>query len=113
MTHSKLSSRFSIFALKGRKVTPDQEKGVSHDGYVNGLRFTDDGLFLVTFGRDGKIRKWNVSSGQNMKAKLPKFQNTRRCGVPFDLAGDFLAIPTGTRNRLVSHFMILSDDRFL
>ncbi|XP_061474747.1 DNA excision repair protein ERCC-8 isoform X4 [Rhineura floridana] len=37
----------------------------AHNGRVNGLCFTSDGLHLLTFGTDDRIRLWNSSSGEN------------------------------------------------
>ena len=37
----------------------------AHNGHVNGLRFTSDGLFLVSFGTDNQLRLWDAFSGQN------------------------------------------------
>ncbi|KAF8789991.1 DNA excision repair protein ERCC-8-like [Argiope bruennichi] len=37
----------------------------AHDGHVNSLRFTDDGLFLVSHGADNRIRLWDVALCKN------------------------------------------------
>lgn len=37
----------------------------AHNGRVNGLRFTTDGLHLLTIGTDDRMRLWNSSSGEN------------------------------------------------
>ena len=38
---------------------------MAHGGYVNGLCFTADGLHLVTFGTDERVRLWDAFSGKN------------------------------------------------
>ena len=38
----------------------------AHNGYVSGIQFTSDGLFLVSSGSDQRIKLWDVSSGCNM-----------------------------------------------
>ena len=38
----------------------------AHNGYVTGMTFTDDGLFLVTMGTDQRARLWDVFTGINM-----------------------------------------------
>ncbi|KAI5289803.1 hypothetical protein KEM54_003171 [Ascosphaera aggregata] len=37
----------------------------AHNGSVTGVRWTDDGKYLVTAGHDSRIRVWNSSSGAN------------------------------------------------
>jgi DNA excision repair protein ERCC-8 len=37
----------------------------AHDGVVNGLEFTADGLHLVSIGHDDKMRVWDLESGLN------------------------------------------------
>ena len=39
---------------------------MAHNGYVCGIQFTSDGLFLVSSGSDQRIKLWDVSSGCNM-----------------------------------------------
>ena len=36
----------------------------AHNGYVHGLSFTGDGLFLVSVGTDGRMRLWNADNGK-------------------------------------------------
>jgi DNA excision repair protein ERCC-8 len=36
-----------------------------HDGVVNGLQFTADGLHLVSLGHDEKMRVWDLETGLN------------------------------------------------
>lgn len=37
----------------------------AHKGDVNGLCFTDEGLSLLSFGTDDRMRLWDVASGKN------------------------------------------------
>lgn len=37
----------------------------AHDGVVNGLEFTADGLHLVSIGHDEKMRVWDLETGLN------------------------------------------------
>ena len=37
----------------------------THTGPVNGVKFTSDGMFLVTTGHDETIRLWNAKDGTN------------------------------------------------
>jgi DNA excision repair protein ERCC-8 len=49
---------------------------IAHNGHVNGLRFTDDGLFLISSGTDEQIRLWDVSSGTNMLINYGKVRHS-------------------------------------
>lgn len=37
----------------------------AHNGRVNGLCFTGDGLHLLTTGTDDRMRLWNSATGEN------------------------------------------------
>lgn len=38
---------------------------MAHSDCVNGLSFTSDGLYLVSFGSDNAMRLWDTASGKN------------------------------------------------
>lgn len=42
-----------------------QPVNTAHNGRVNGLSFTGDGLFLLTTGTDDRMRLWNSATGEN------------------------------------------------
>lgn len=37
----------------------------AHNGHVNGLCFSSDGLHLLSFGTDNRLRLWDSCSGRN------------------------------------------------
>ena len=37
----------------------------AHNGHVNGLCFTENGLHLVSCGTDNRVRLWNTLNGKN------------------------------------------------
>lgn len=37
----------------------------AHNGHVNGLCFSSDGLHLLSFGTDNRLRLWDAFSGRN------------------------------------------------
>lgn len=45
----------------------------AHDGVVNGLEFTADGLHLVSLGHDDKMRVWDLESGLNTLVRFTPF----------------------------------------
>ena len=43
---------------------------VAHKSQIVSLKFTQDGLWLVSLGFDGKLMVWNSSTGENKKVKF-------------------------------------------
>lgn len=43
----------------------------AHNGRVNGLCFTGDGLYLLTTGTDDRMRLWNSATGENTLVSRP------------------------------------------
>lgn len=38
---------------------------IAHDGYVSGLCFTSDGLYLLSYGTDNRLQLWDAYTGEN------------------------------------------------
>ncbi|NWZ62211.1 ERCC8 protein, partial [Acrocephalus arundinaceus] len=74
----------------------------SHNGRVNGLCYTSDGLHLLTIGTDDRMRLWNSSTGENT---LVSFQGT---SVAFLLSLNFkrFIISAVVSRTLNSFFMV-------
>uniref|UniRef100_A0A8C0FTN6 DNA excision repair protein ERCC-8 n=1 Tax=Bubo bubo TaxID=30461 RepID=A0A8C0FTN6_BUBBB len=53
----------------------------AHDGRVNGLCYTSDGLYLLTIGTDHRMRLWNSSTGENTLVNYGKIHNESRKSV--------------------------------
>ena len=53
----------------------------AHNGSVNGLAFTADGLHLITFGTDNRLRLWNTASGRNTLVNYGKINNESKKSV--------------------------------
>ncbi|MEE6461271.1 hypothetical protein FKM82_001247 [Ascaphus truei] len=55
----------------------------AHNGRVNGLCFTSDGLHLLTVGTDDRMRLWNSSSGENTLVNYGKelYSGSKDCKV--------------------------------
>lgn len=70
---------------KGRS-RKDTCSNTAHDGYVNGLCFTSDGLFLLSLGTDRRMRLWNTFTGNNEMVNFGTIPNeTKKC-IQFDVA---------------------------
>ncbi|KNC99014.1 uncharacterized protein SPPG_05964 [Spizellomyces punctatus DAOM BR117] len=48
-----------------REDNGDNDSTSAHNGHVNGLGFTSDGLYLISAGHDESLRLWDVFSGKN------------------------------------------------
>ena len=76
---------WDIRSAKGYLTCLDQHNGeargnskdliTAHNGVVNSLCFTDDGLNLVSFGTDCKVRLWDVALSLNTLVNFGMIQN--------------------------------------
>ncbi|MEQ2217456.1 DNA excision repair protein ERCC-8, partial [Xenoophorus captivus] len=48
-----------------RSKASSQTVNTAHNGRVNGLCYTADGLYLLTTGTDDRMRLWNSATGEN------------------------------------------------
>ena len=80
-----------------------RDEGLAHEGAVNALCFTGDGLHLVSGGSDGEVRLWNVATRVNTLAHFATGA-ANRAGRPIQMAssgdGKTLAVPCGKRLQL-------------
>ncbi|XP_044302245.1 DNA excision repair protein ERCC-8 isoform X2 [Varanus komodoensis] len=71
----------------------------AHNGRVNGLCFTNDGLHLLTLGTDDRMRLWNSSTGENTLVNYGKVCNESRKGLKFTVSRgcspEFAFVPCG------------------
>ncbi|XP_028928142.1 DNA excision repair protein ERCC-8 isoform X2 [Ornithorhynchus anatinus] len=72
----------------------------AHNGRVNGLCFTRDGLHLLTVGTDDRMRLWNSSAGKNTLVNYGKVCNESRKGLKFAISQgcspEFVFVPYGS-----------------
>ncbi|NXQ16429.1 ERCC8 protein, partial [Peucedramus taeniatus] len=72
----------------------------AHDGRVNGLCYTNDGLHLLTIGTDDRMRLWNSSTGENTLVNYGKVSNESRKGLKFAIScgcnPEFAFVPYGS-----------------
>lgn len=66
------------------QVASPKQARTAHDGHVNGLCFTPDGLFLVSYGTDNRVRIWNTFTGKNEMVNFGKVYNESRRSMRFD-----------------------------
>ncbi|KAG9247381.1 WD40-repeat-containing domain protein [Calycina marina] len=61
--------------------------GKAHDGPVNGLKWTDDGKYVVSAGHDERIRVWDAATGANTLASFgPMIKNRHPSHLPLLLS---------------------------
>ncbi|XP_046396845.1 DNA excision repair protein ERCC-8-like isoform X2 [Ischnura elegans] len=103
---------WDIRSAKGCLKSLDQHNGkggagkfspsTAHDGGVNGLRFTGNGFFLVSFGVDSKLRVWDVVNGTNLMVNFGTTRNNSEFQViqmdvtSFDNEHDLVFVPCGS-----------------
>ncbi|XP_054466725.1 DNA excision repair protein ERCC-8 isoform X2 [Anoplopoma fimbria] len=58
----------------------------AHNGRVNGLCFTADGLYLLTTGTDDRMRLWNSATGENTLLNYGKVSNDSRKKLQFTVS---------------------------
>ncbi|NWI90935.1 ERCC8 protein, partial [Pitta sordida] len=72
----------------------------AHNGRVNGLCYTSDGLHLLTIGTDDRMRLWNSSTGENTLVNYGKVCNESRKGLKFAIScgcnPEFVFVPYGS-----------------
>ncbi|XP_063151689.1 DNA excision repair protein ERCC-8 isoform X1 [Candoia aspera] len=83
----------------------------AHNGRVNGLCFTCDGLHLLTTGTDDRMRLWNSSSGENTLVNYGKVSNESKKGLRFTVShgcsSEFAFVPCSST---VAVYTIYSGD---
>ncbi|HEY1599610.1 MAG TPA: protein kinase [Pirellulales bacterium] len=75
---------------EGSMVLPD------HDGEITSVRFSPDGRVLATASSDGRIRLWDVASGQ-LQATIDEPQRAPLNGLAFAPDGKVLAVASDRR----------------
>uniref|UniRef100_A0A8C7X8G3 DNA excision repair protein ERCC-8 n=1 Tax=Oryzias sinensis TaxID=183150 RepID=A0A8C7X8G3_9TELE len=94
-------SLFSLDQDNGDKSKSSSEAvNTAHNGRVNGLSFTSDGLFLLTTGTDDRMRLWNSATGENTLVNYGKVCNESRKGLQFTVSQgcspEFVFVPCGS-----------------
>ncbi|XP_061756685.1 DNA excision repair protein ERCC-8 [Nerophis ophidion] len=102
---------WDVRQASGSLLTLDQHNGdkskaaseavnTAHNGRVNGLCFTSDGLYLLTSGTDDRMRLWNSATGENTLVNYGKVSNQsrkrRQLTVSQGCSPEFAFVPCGT-----------------
>uniref|UniRef100_H3DJP7 DNA excision repair protein ERCC-8 n=2 Tax=Tetraodon nigroviridis TaxID=99883 RepID=H3DJP7_TETNG len=95
------SSLLTLDQHNGDKTKAASETvNTAHDGRVNGLCFTGDGLYLLTTGTDDRMRLWNSATGENTLVNYGKVCNESRKKLQFTVSRgcspEFVFVPCGS-----------------
>uniref|UniRef100_A0A3P8WL11 Excision repair cross-complementation group 8 n=1 Tax=Cynoglossus semilaevis TaxID=244447 RepID=A0A3P8WL11_CYNSE len=94
-------SLFTLDQHNGDKSKASSEAvNTAHNGRVNGLCFTGDGLYILTTGTDDRMRLWNSATGENTLVNYGKVCNESRKKVQFTVSRgcspEFVFVPCGS-----------------
>ncbi|XP_016357749.1 DNA excision repair protein ERCC-8 isoform X2 [Sinocyclocheilus anshuiensis] len=94
-------SLFTLDQHNGDKSKVSSEAvNTAHNGRVNGLCFTADGLHLLSTGTDDRMRLWNSGTGENTLVNYGKVVNESRKGLKFTVSRgcspEFVFVPCGS-----------------
>ena len=65
----------------GKQTSEFAKHKTAHNGHINALSFTFNGLNLVTYGTDDRLRLWDLATGRNCLVNYGKIANRCNKGV--------------------------------
>lgn len=72
----------------------------AHNGHVNGISFSHDGLHLLTYGTDDRLRLWDTFTGKNTLVNFGGVHNPSRKAVKLCLSSgtteEVAFVPSGS-----------------
>ena len=68
----------------GKQTSEFAKHKTAHNGHVNALSFTSNGLNLVSYGTDDRLRLWDLTTGKNCLVNYGKIAN--RCNKGLQIA---------------------------
>ena len=81
----------------GKQTSEFAKYKTAHNGHVNAMSFTSNGLYLVTYGTDDRARLWDVSSGRNCLVNYGRIANSCKKGIQIaisDTTKELAFLPT-------------------
>lgn len=71
-----------------------RHSGRAHSATVNGLTWTEDGLYLISAGHDDRVRVWDTVTGANTLASFgPTLKNSHLSTLPLVVSPSSLTLP--------------------
>lgn len=91
-------SLFTLDQHNGKGGSGRMNVKTAHNGHINGLHFTGDGLFLLSYGTDNRLRLWDTYSGKNTLVNFGLIPNDSQKSVQFattmDHSTDLAFVPS-------------------
>ena len=88
-----VGSILSLDQHNGKAGSRSSTINTAHNGNVNAISFSPDGLYLLTFGTDDRLRLWDTFTGKNTLVNFGRVHNPSRKSVK-------LCLSSGTSNEV-------------
>lgn len=88
----------SLDQHNGKGIAISNSSTTAHNGHINGLTFSSDGLHLLSYGTDDSLRLWDVFSTENSLVNYGRVYNLGRkhvqLAVSNGLSQDLVFVPS-------------------
>ena len=75
------SALFVLDQHNGKESSENLKSQTAHNGHVNSLHFASNGLYLLSYGTDDRLRLWDVTTGKNTLVNYGRICNPCKKGV--------------------------------
>lgn len=93
-------SLFTLDQHNGKGGSNTLNAKTAHNGHVNSLTFTSDGLFLITYGTDHRLRLWDTYTGKNTLVNYGRVHNPShksiQCAMTEGSSSNLLFVPSSS-----------------
>lgn len=76
-----VGSILSLDQHNGKGGSRSSAINTAHNGHVNGISFSPDGLYLLTYGTDDRLRLWDTFTGKNTLVNFGRVHNPSRKAI--------------------------------
>ena len=76
-----VGSILSLDQHNGKGGSKSSAINTAHNGHVNGISFSPDGLHLLTYGTDDRLRLWDTFTGKNTLVNFGRVHNPSRKAI--------------------------------
>ena len=95
-----VGSILSLDQHNGKGGSRSSTINTAHNGHVNGISFSPDGLHLLTYGTDDRLRLWDMFTGKNTLVNFGRVHNPSRKAVKLCLSSgttkEVAFVPSGS-----------------
>ena len=93
-------SILSLDQHNGRGGSRSSAINTAHNGHVNGISFSHDGLHLLTYGTDDRLRLWDTFTGKNTLVNFGRIHNPCRKAIKLcqssGTSSEVVFVPSGS-----------------